>query len=130
MERKHQTLKTIGLIVLVLALMVLIIFLVGKAFGFFQYAKKGEVANVIGVKGLEVEVLNENDDALNLTGTYPMFDQQGLALTPFEFNIINPSTKTFDISLLVESDTEKQDDCVIEGTNTPCTALSTSYIRY
>ena len=109
MIRKNQVVRNIGLVVLVLALMALIVFLVGKAFGFFQYAKKGDVVNVISIKGLEVEVLNSEDDALNLAGAYPMYDEQGLENTAFEFNIINTSSKAFDISLLVENDATKQE---------------------
>ena len=130
MVKKHSKLKMVVLIVTVLVLMALIVFLVGRSFGFFQYMKKGEVVNVVAINGLDITIDNETDDALNLTDAYPMYDSEGLQNAPFTFTINNTSSKPIDYTLKLLNDTEKQEECVLEDEVTPCTLLPYGYIKY
>lgn len=130
MVKKNALIKNISLILGTLLLMGLIVFLVGRAFGFFQYAKHGEVVNFVTIKGLDVDIINDSDEALNLTNAYPMYDDDGLNQTPFVFELSNNSSKALDYTLKMENDTDKQSSCVLSDNITPCTTLSTSYIKY
>ena len=129
MEKKYKKIKIVVLVLIVLLLMSLIVFIVGRSFGFFQYKKKGDVVNVVSINGINVRVLSGSDNALNLVNTYPMYDNEGLSNTPFTFTIENTSRKPIDYTLKVENDTEKQSSCVLADKVTPCTQLPTSYIR-
>ena len=130
MVKKHSKLKMVVLIVTVLVLMALIVFLVGRSFGFFQYMKKGEVVNVVAINGLDITIDNETDDALNLTDAYPEYDSDGLQNDPFTFTINNTSSKPIDYTLKLLNDSEKQAECVLEDEVTPCTLLPYEYIKY
>ncbi len=130
MVKKHAKLRMICLVLVVLVLMALIFFLVGRSFGFFQYAKKGEVVNVVTINGLSVSIDNATDNSLNLTDAYPMYDSQGLESAPFTLTITNTSSKVIDYELSLVNDMEKQENCVLEDEVTPCTQLPYQYIRY
>jgi len=110
--------------------MILVVFLVSKSFGFFNYEKHGETRSVVSVGGIKVTILNNSENNLDLLNAYPMPDSEGLQGTPIEFNIENVGKKTLDITLKLENNQSSQNSCVIEGTNDPCTALSSNLIRY
>ena len=131
MVKKNALAKNIALIFGVLVLMVAIVFLVGRSFGFFNYAKKGQVLNVVTINGIEVNVLNNSNNALNLENMYPMYDSEGMELDSFDFSIKNTAGKSLDYTLKVVNDTDKQSECVLDdGLDSPCPELSTDYIRY
>ena len=131
MVKKHSKLKLALLITSVLVLMMLIVFLVGRSFGFFQYAKKGDVVNIISIKGLVVSVDNTTDNALNLTNVYPEYDADGLKHDPFIFTITNATGNPVDYTLKLLNDTEKQELCFVDTEETiNCTQLPYQYIRY
>ncbi len=131
MIKKHAKLKTSLLILSVLVLMALIIFLVGRSFGFFQYAKKGDVINIIAINGLNVSIDNTTDDALNLTNSFPEYDIDGLNHDPFVFNVRNSSAKPIDYTLKLLNDEEKQNLCFVDEEETvKCTLLPYQYIKY
>ena len=128
MVRKKLTVKNISLIIVVLMLMALIVFMVGKAFGFFNYAKEGSVVNTVTIKGLSINVNNETDEALNITNAYPVYDSEGMENDPFIFTITNNSSHDIEYNLKIENDSEKLAECV--QTNGTCPELSTNYIKY
>ena len=130
MVKKNQVIKNISLVLVVLILMALIIFLVGKSFGFFTYVKKGETVNVITINGIDIRITQDNN-ALNLEDAYPVYDSQGLGNSPFVFTMENTTSKPLAYTLKVENDTEKQEACYTDSEETEaCKVLSTSYIRY
>ena len=124
-DKKKKILLIIGVVILLL----LTVFLVGRSFGFFTYIKEGEVVNIITIKGINIEILNPDDDALNLTNAYPMHDEQGLELTPFEFTMTNTASKALSYSIKVELDEEKMESCTLED-GTACPELTTDYIKF
>lgn len=131
MVKKHGKLKLIILVASVLVLMLLIVFLVGKTFAFFQYAKKGDVVNVITISGLNVNVDESTTSALNITDAYPQYDGDGLNNNPFTFTVTNATSKNIDYSLKLLNDSEKQALCYIDDEETTqCTLLPYQYIRY
>lgn len=126
MKRKTKImLFVIALIILIL----MIIFLVGKSFGFFRYIKKGETVNIITIGGIEVEILNEENNALTFENAYPISDRDGMDLTPFEFKMTNNFKKSLSYSIRIDLDDEKMATCILED-NTKCPELSTDYIKY
>ena len=125
MKNRQKLLLIISIILVVL----IIIFFVGNSFGFFRYLKKGDIVNVITIGGIDVEVIDQDSDALNLENAYPISDDDGLKLTPFEFKMTNSSNQALIYSLVVELDTDKLNECKLED-GTSCKELSTKYIKY
>lgn len=121
--------KNILWIVITVVLMLMIVFLIGRSFGFFKYRKEGEEVNYITIKGIELEIVDPETDSLNLENAYPVDDSEGLSYTPFVFNMKNTSSKPISYSILVENDENKQASCVVDG-NLICPKLSTDYIKY
>ena len=108
----------------------LVVVFVGQSFAFFNYEKGGETLNVVTFNGLSVEIENESTDAFNLTGAYPEYDFEGMNRTPLEFTITSHSGRTINYTLKVVNDTDKQSECLIEGTNTICPAMTTDNVKY
>ena len=121
--------KWIFITIVTILLMVMIIFLVGRSFGFFRYIKKGETINILTINGIEVDIINQEVDTLNLENTYPISDSEGLALAPFEFTMTNTASRSLTYSIKVETDTEKLAACTIED-GSSCPELSTNHIKY
>ena len=131
MEDRKRLIKSISITFGILIVLLLVLFFVGKAFGLFSYAKEGQTRSIVTLGGINVTILNDSEDNLDLINGYPIPDSEGLLRNPIEFNIENVGTQNaLDITLKLVNDTEAQDNCVIEGTNTPCTELSASKIRY
>lgn len=131
MVKKHGKLKLIILVLSVLVLMLLIVFLVGKTFAFFQYAKKGDTVNVITIRGLAVTVDPSTEEALNLVNVYPEYDSDGLKSDPFIFTVTNTSSSNIDYSIKVLNDEDKQNNCYIDQAETEaCITLPYQYIKY
>ena len=127
MSRKRIVLSIVTL--LVITIVIALIFSI--SYGFFKYSKEGTKVSYLTVKGLEVSIVNKDDDALNLENMYPEYDDEGLTRTPFVFKIKNTGTDAIDYTIKIENDTDKQNACVLEdGNNTPCPVLSTNYIKY
>lgn len=109
---------------------IVIVLIIGNSFGFFQYAKEGEVVNFITIKGITVEILNKEADALNLTNAYPMYDEEGMKQIPFTFTFTNNSSNnSISYSMRVVIDEEKMNACKLED-GTTCPQLDTKYIKY
>lgn len=131
MVKKHNKLRMTALVFIVLILMGSIFFLVGKSFGFFQYMKKGDVINVVTISGIDIEIDNTTDNALNLTNAYPVYDSEGLNTDPFVFTIVNSTKKNLDYTLKLVNDEDKQALCFMDSEETiPCTLLPYQYIKY
>lgn len=129
MGDKMKNNKKIILFVLVLILIGVVVFLVGKSFGFFQYAREGETVNIITISGIEVEILSEEEDVLNLENAYPMYDEEGKSLTPFIFKVTNTTSRDLIYNIKVVSDPEKLNACTLED-DSKCQELSTDNIKF
>lgn len=121
--------KKMVLGIIVVLLLGIIIFIVGRSFGFFKYVKEGTIINTIKINGIEVKVLNPEDNALDLNSAYPMNDDDGLNLTPFQFEVKNTTSRDLTYEIKIVSDTEKLADCTLED-QSPCQALSTDNIKF
>ena len=124
-KKTRNIIVTVSVIILV----ILLVFIVGNSFGFFKYIKKGDIVNIITIKGIEVEILNDEDDALNLENAYPISDSDGMLLTPFVFSMTNTSSSALTYSILIENDEEKLANCVLED-GSSCEELDISNIKY
>ncbi len=132
MVKKNNVVKNVILVIVVIALMGLIVFFVGRSYGFFRYEKRGETTNVITIKGIRVNII-EDDDALNLLNTEPLYDSDGMQLKAFKFSITNTSSRPLSYTMKVANDTDKQSACLInEGTanEAACPVLTTDNIRF
>ena len=132
MVKKKNIIKYIILAIAVLILMGLIIFFVGRSYGFFQYVKKGDVTHVVTIKGIKVNIIEDND-ALNLLNAEPLYDADGMELKAFTFSITNTASRALSYTIKVANDTEKQNACLInegEADEAPCPVLTTDNIRY
>lgn len=121
--------KKIFLIITAILIILVLILLIGNSFGFFKYLKKGDIVNIISIGGIDVDIIDENTSALSLESAYPISDEEGLELTPFEFKITNTSKEKLSYSITVETDTEKLSTCKLEDESS-CQELSTKYIKY
>lgn len=116
----------VGIIVVSLLAIAL---LAGASYSFFQYIKQGEVINVITINGIEVEILNEEENNLSLEKTYPISDSEALNSSPFEFTITNSSSHDISYAIEIQSDTDKLANCTLSD-GSSCPELSTDYIKY
>ena len=132
MIRKKNNIKTIIIVIVTLILVGLIIFFVGRSYGFFQYVKKGETTNVVSIKGIKINVI-EDDNALNLENAEPLYDKDGMELKAFKFSMTNTSSRPIEYTLKVVNDTDKQEACVLdEGTENEqtCSVLTTDNLKF
>ena len=129
---KKITSKNIIIIITTLILMGLVVFIVGRSYGFFAYKKEGTTPNIISIKGL-VANITANPNALTLNEAEPLYDEDGLAQEPFTFTVTNTSSKPSNFTIKIVNDTERLSACKInEGTQeeAQCPALALSNIRY
>ena len=87
----------------------------GSAYAVFTSVSKSADYNVIKVGTLNIDFGTDSNNTINLTGQYPMSDEEGLKLTPYTFTITN----TGNINAYYHVSLEE------EATNT----LDNSYIR-
>lgn len=132
----NQKVKRVLIVLILVILVGVIIFFVGKSFGFFQYVRKGETVNIIAINGIDVEILNKDKNNLNLENAYPMYESEGLAQTPFEFTMTNTSSRALNYSIKISVDQDKLDACTTEVTKEDgslekikCQELSTGSIK-
>ncbi len=121
--------KWIGIAIFMIVLIVIIVFIVGRSFGFFRYIREGEIVNIIKINGIEVDILNKDKDALNLTNKYPVYDEEGLTYTPFEFTVTNTTSRDLTYQVKIVSDTEQLSSCTLED-GSPCEELTTDNIKF
>ena len=97
----------------------------GSAYAVFTSVSKSEDYNVIKVGTLNIDFGEDSSNTIDLTGQYPMSDEEGLKLTPYVFTITNTGTLTADYEVFIQDDTDmiNQDNC--SGNQ-----LNKDYIRY
>lgn len=114
---------------IVIILAAVILFIIGRSFGFFKYAKEGNIINTIKINGIEVNILSKNSDILTFENAYPISDEDGLALTPFQFEVVNTTSRALTYQIKVVPDTEKLAECTLED-QSPCQSFTTDNIKF
>ena len=97
----------------------------GSAYAVFTSVSKSEDYNVIKVGTLNIDFGSDSSNTIDLTGQYPMSDEEGLKLTPYVFTIINTGSLTADYEVFIQDDTD-----MIEQDNCANNQLNKDYIRY
>ena len=97
----------------------------GSAYAVFTSVSKSADYNVIKVGTLNIDFGSDSSNTINLTGQYPMSDEEGLKLTPYVFTITNTGTLAADYEVFIQDDTD-----MIEQDNCSGNQLNKDYIRY
>ena len=97
----------------------------GSAYAVFTSVSKSADYNVIKVGTLNIDFGEDSSNTIDLSGQYPMSDEEGLTLTPYTFTITNTGTLSADYEVFIQDDQDmiKQDNCA--GNQ-----LNKDYIRY
>ena len=113
------------LLVTLLSILGVTIISLGSAYAVFTSVSKSKDYNVIKVGTLNIDFGTDSSNTINLSGQYPMSDEEGLKLTPYTFTIKNTGTLTADYEVFIQDDQDMitQDNC--SGNQ-----LNKDYIRY
>ena len=97
----------------------------GSAYAVFTSVSKSADYNIVKVGTLNIDFGADSSNTINLTGQYPMSDEEGLKLTPYIFTITNTGTLAADYEVFIQDDTDmiSKDNC--EGNQ-----LNKDYIKY
>ena len=97
----------------------------GSAYAVFTSVSKSADYNVIKVGTLNIDFGEDSSNAIDLSGQYPMSDEEGLKLTPYTFTITNTGTLTADYEVYIQDDQD-----MISKDNCTNNQLNKDYIRY
>ena len=96
---KNKNRKKVGLLILSFCLIGIAIIKVSYAW--WRFTAIQDKTNVGISKCFELELSNESD-AINLTNTYPITDEEGRKLTPYTFTLTNTCTLSAEYKLNME----------------------------
>ena len=97
----------------------------GSAYAVFTSVSKSEDYNVIKVGTLNIDFGSDSSNTIDLTGQYPMSDEEGLKLKPYVFTITNTGSLTADYEVFIQDDQN-----MIDEDNCSSNQLNKDYIRY
>ena len=97
----------------------------GSAYAVFTSVSKSADYNVIKVGTLNIDFGEDSSNTIDLSGQYPMSDEEGLKLTPYVFTITNTGTLTSDYEVYIQDDQD-----MISKDNCTNNQLNKDYIRY
>ena len=97
----------------------------GSAYAVFTSISRSAEYNVIKVGTLNIDFGADSSNTINLTGQYPMSDEEGVTLTPYTFTITNTGTLTADYEVFIQDDQD-----MITHDNCANNQLNKDYIRY
>ena len=97
----------------------------GSAYAVFTSISRSAEYNVIKVGTLNIDFGADSSNTINLTGQYPMSDEEGVTLTPYTFTITNTGTLPADYEVLIQDDQD-----MISHDNCANNQLNKDYIRY
>ena len=97
----------------------------GSAYAVFTSISRSAEYNVIKVGTLNIDFGADSSNTINLTGQYPMSDEEGVMLTPYTFTITNTGTLTADYEVFIQDDQD-----MITHDNCANNQLNKDYIRY
>ena len=96
----------------------------GSAYAVFTSVSKSAEYNVIKVGTLNIDFGDESN-TIDLSGEYPMSDEEGVKLTPYTFKITNTGSLAADYEVFIQDDTD-----MISQDNCSNNQLNKDYIRY
>ena len=99
----------------------------GSAYAVFTSISKSADYNVIKVGTLNIDFGEDSGNNINLSGKYPMSDEEGLKLTPYVFTIKNTGSLTADYEVFIQDDLDMINS---EEENCANIQLNKDYIRY
>ena len=99
----------------------------GSAYAVFTSVSKSADYNVIKVGTLNIDFGEDSSNNINLSGQYPMSDEEGLKLTPYVFTIKNTGSLTADYEVFIQDDLDMINN---EEENCANIQLNKDYIRY
>ena len=97
----------------------------GSAYAVFTSVSKSAEYNVIKVGTLNIEFGADSSDTIDLSGEYPMSDEEGVTLEPYIFTISNTGTLSADYEVFIQDD-----QAMIEKEGCASNQLNKDYIRY
>ena len=97
----------------------------GSAYAVFTSVSKSADYNVIKVGTLNIDFGEDSSNTIDLSGQYPMSDEEGLKLKPYTFTIKNTGTLTADYEVFIQDDQD-----MISKDNCTNNQLNKDYIRY
>ena len=97
----------------------------GSAYAVFTSVSKSADYNVIKVGTLNIDFGEDSSNTIDLSGGYPMSDEEGLKLKPYTFTIKNTGTLTADYEVFIQDDQD-----MISKDNCTNNQLNKDYIRY
>ncbi|MGM9834242.1 MAG: BspA family leucine-rich repeat surface protein [Bacilli bacterium] len=80
---------------------VALILVVGFTYAYWSTTKIQESTNIIATSCIDLTIVNE-ENAINLEKTYPISDEEGMGLTPFEITIKNTCDTTIEYQANLE----------------------------
>lgn len=119
---KHQVLIT------AISVFAIVISMIGGSYAIFSSTSKADEYNVLKVGELEISYVDTGDgygDVLSLNGAYPISDSEGIASTPYRFNITNTGTITADFKIKI-----LYDESIIEEDGCENNLLLQKYVKY
>ena len=99
----------------------------GSAYAVFTSVSKSADYNVIKVGTLNIDFGEDSSNNINLSGQYPMSDEEGLKLKPYVFTIKNTGSLAADYEVFIQDDTDMINS---EEENCANIQLNKDYIRY
>ncbi len=97
----------------------------GSAYAVFTSVSKSADYNVIKVGTLNIDFGEDSSNNINLSGQYPMSDEEGLKLKPYVFTIKNTGSLAADYEVFIQDDQD-----MINQDNCSNNQLNKDYIRY
>ena len=97
----------------------------GSAYAVFTSVSRSAEYNVIKVGTLNIDFGSDSSNTINLSGQYPMSDEEGVTLTPYTFTITNTGSLAADYEVFIQDDQDMitQDNCANSQ-------LNKDYIKY
>ena len=99
----------------------------GSAYAVFTSVSKSADYNVIKVGTLNIDFGEDSSNNINLSGQYPMSDEEGLKLKPYVFTIKNTGSLAADYEVFIQDDLDMINN---EEENCANIQLNKDYIRY
>ena len=102
----------------VLLAVILVIVVIGVSYAAYRFLGKGEKTNTITLGSLELTLREGN--MINLENTYPVTDEEGLAMTGYDFTLTNTGTASVNYKIYLDN---------VEITSSE-TRLDDKYLKY
>ena len=115
------------LIVTLFSILGVTIISLGSAYAVFTSISKSADYNVIKVGTLNIDFGEDSSNSINLSGQYPMSDEEGLKLKPYVFTIKNTGSLAADYEVFIQDDLDMINS---EEENCANIQLNKDYIRY